>query len=309
MNIDYSIIIPAYHAETSIEKLYDALKAYFTSTQKTFEVVFVDDASGDSTWKVLQQLKENNKNVKIVRFAKNFGQHAATLCGFSFAKGKFVITMDDDMEIHPDQISKLIEEQQKGNHDVVYGEYKKLNQPFFRGIFTKFYKFGSKLVEGKNKGKGSPFRLIKTELAHKLAETHRHFVFIDELLLWYTSNIAFIQVNPNPNYIRKGGYSLGSLFKITSNVVMFSSASPLKLVTNLGISLATINFLIGSFYLLKKTLFRTPVPGYTSIIVSLLFSTGLIVLSIGIVAQYISKIMQDVNKKPSYHISEKFADD
>lgn len=307
--MDYSIVIPAYHAEQSIVKLYDELKNYFNSIQKSFEVVIVDDASTDNTWAVLKKLKSANNHVKVIRFAKNFGQHAATLCGFSFAKGKYVITMDDDIEIHPDQITKLIEEQQKGHYDVVYGEYKKLNQPFFRGIFTKFYKLGSKVVEGKNKGKGSPFRLIKTELAHKLSETHRHFVFIDELLLWYTSNIAFVNVTPNPNYIQKGGYSLGNLFKITTNVVMFSSASPLKLVTNIGITLASVNFVIGLFYLIKKVLFHTSTKGYTSIIVSVLFSTGLIVLSIGIVAQYIGKILQDVNKKPSYHISEQLADD
>lgn len=309
MSVQYSIVIPAYHASNSIEKLCGEIKQVFSAHQLTYELILVDDASTDTTWEVFKKLKAQDNTIKIIRFAKNFGQHAATLCGFSFAKGKFVITMDDDIEIHPDQIQKLITEQQKGNYDVVYGEYKKLNQPFFRGLFTKFYKFGSKMVEGKNKGKGSPFRLIKTELAHKLAETHRHFVFIDELLLWYTSNISFIQVNPNTAYVRKGGYSLGNLFKITSNVVMFSSTSPLRLVTNIGISLATINFLIGSFYVLKKFLFKSPVPGYTSIIVSLLFSTGLIVLSIGIVAQYISKIMQDINKKPSYHISEKFAND
>ena len=309
MNPEYSIVIPAYHAEKSIEQLYGELKKFFSSIQKSFEIIIVDDCSKDKTWETLKKLQNSESNVKIVRFAKNFGQHAATLCGFTFAKGKFVITMDDDIEIHPDQISKLIAEQSKGNYDVVYGEYKKLNQPFFRGIFTKFYKFGSKMVEGKNKGKGSPFRLIKTELANKLAETHRHFVFIDELLLWYTSDIEFVNVSPNPNYVRKGGYSLGNLFRITTNVVMFSSASPLKLVTNIGISLASVNFVVGLFYLIKKFVFHASAKGYTSIIVSILFSTGLIVLSIGIVAQYIGKILQDVNKKPSYHISEKIVND
>lgn len=308
MNIDYSVIIPAYHAEASIEKLYVALKTYFASTQRSFEVIIVDDASADSTWNVLQKLKAENKNIKIIRFAKNFGQHAATLCGFSFAKGKFVITMDDDLEVHPDQISLLMKAQAENDSDVVYGEYRKLNQPFFRGIITKVYKFFSK-YEGKNRGKGSPFRLIKTELAHKLADTHKHFVFIDELLLWYTSKINFVRTTANPDFIKKGGYSLGNLFRITSNVIMFSSTAPLKFVTNIGISLATINFLIGLYYILKKVLFRIPAPGYTSIIVSVLFSTGLIVLSVGIVAQYIGKILKDINKKPSYHISEQFADD
>ncbi len=306
--MDYSVIIPAYHAAPGIEKLYGELKKYFTSVNKSFEVIIVDDASTDNTWEVLKKLKAANNNVKIILFAKNFGQHAATLCGFTYAKGKFVITMDDDMEVHPDQITKLAEAQVEKDYDVVYGEYGKLNQPFFRGIITRMYKFGSK-VEGKNRGKGSPFRLIKNELAQKLAHTHKHFVFIDELLLWYTSRMKFIRIDANPDYIKKSSYSLGSLFKITSNVIMFSSTVPLKFVTNIGVGLASINFLIGLFYILKKVLFRIPAPGYTSIIVSVLFSTGLIVLSVGIVAQYISKILQDINKKPSYHISEQLADD
>lgn len=309
MSVQYSIVIPAYHAENSIEKLYEELNKFFTANNYSFEAIIVDDASSDKTWEVLNKLKAANKNVKIIRLAKNFGQHAATLCGIKFAKGKFVITIDDDLEVHPEEIKKIIEEQAKTDNDVVYGEYGKLNQPFFRGIFTKIYKTAAKTTEGKQKCKGSSFRLLKSELAVKIAETHSRFVFIDELLLWYTGKISFVRVNAHKNYIKKGGYSLGSLFKITGNVIMFSSTLPLRFVTTIGFTLATTNFLIGIYYLLKKFLFRIPVHGYTSIIVSVLFSTGLIVLSIGIVAQYISKIMTDVNKKPSYHISEKHVDD
>ena len=308
MNPEYSVIIPAYHAANSIEKLFGELKGYFSSIGKSYEVIIIDDASKDNTWEVLKKLRISNQNVKIIRFAKNFGQHAATLCGFTYAKGKFVITMDDDLEVHPDQIAKLIDVQKEKDYDVVYGEYKKLNQPFFRGLFTRLYKIGSK-VESKTGGKGSPFRLIKTELAHSVSATYRHFTFIDELLLWYTGKIAFTEIKANPGYIVKGGYSLRSLFRITSNNIMFSSTAPLRFVTNIGVGLATVNFLIGMFYLLKKIIFGKPVPGYTSIIVSVLFSTGLIVLSVGIVAQYIAKILQNLNHKPSYYISEKFADD
>lgn len=308
MKPEYSIIIPAYHAANSVEKLFNELQSFFNSINSSFETVIVDDASSDNTWDVLKSLKAKNPNIKIIRFAKNFGQHSATLCGFSFVKGKFVITMDDDLEVHPSQISKLIEEQKKSDNDVVYGEYKKINQSILRSALSGFYKFGSK-IEGKNKGKGSSFRLIKSELALKLSKEHRHFSFIDELLLWYTDKISFLKVEANKNFIERRRYSLTGLFRMTGNVVMFSSTVPLRFVTRIGSTLAIVNFLIGTFYLLKKFLFKTPVPGFTSIIVSVLFSTGLIVLSIGIVAQYISKILKDVNNKPSYYISEKFADD
>lgn len=309
MSVQYSIVIPAYHAENSIEKLYEELNKFFTKNNYTFETIIVDDASTDNTWSVLNKLKKENKNIKIIRLAKNFGQHAATLCGINFAKGQYIITIDDDLEVHPEEIKHLIEEEKKTGNDVIYGMYRKLNLSFLRSMFTKLYRISSR-TEGKNNGKGSSFRLLKSELALKIAKTHMHFTFIDELLIWYTGKMSFINVAPHKNYIsKKGGYSLVNLFRITGSIVMFSSTRPLRIVTNIGITLATTNFIIGTFYLLKKFLLRTPVPGYTSIIVSVLFSTGLIVLSIGIVAQYISKILKDVNQKPSYHISEKSVDD
>lgn len=309
MSIQYSVIIPAFHAENSIEKLYAELNKFFTSNNYSFETIIVDDASTDTTWEVLNKLKKEHKNIKIIRLAKNFGQHAATLCGINFAKGEFIITIDDDLEVHPEEIKHLIEEEKKTGNDVVYGMYRKLNLSFIRTIFTKLYRISSR-TEGKNNGKGSSFRLLKSELALKIAKTHMHFTFIDELLLWYTGKMSFINVTPHKNYIpKKGGYSIPNLFRITGSIVMFSSTRPLRIVTNIGIALATSNFIIGMFYLLKKLIFRTHVMGYTSIIVSVLFSTGLIVLSIGIVAQYIAKILKDVNDKPSYYISEKSVDD
>lgn len=309
MSLQYSIVIPAFHSQDSIEKLYEELKKFFSENNYSFETIIVDDCSTDNTWEVLNRLKSTNKNIKIIRLAKNFGQQPATLCGIKFAKGKYIITIDDDLEVHPEEIKHLISEEEKTGNDVIYGEYRKINQTYLREWLTMLYKAGSK-VEGKNRGKGSSFRLIKSELGLKLAETHSHFTFIDELLLWYTNKMSFIKVRPNKCPIEKrSGYSLGSLFKITGSVVMFSSTMPLRFVTTIGFSLATVNFLIGTFYLLKKFLFKIPVHGYTSIIVSVLFSTGLIVLSIGIVAQYISKILKDVNHKPSYYISEKHVDD
>lgn len=309
MSLQYSIIIPTFNGQNSIEMLFEEITKFFKSTNYTYEVIIVDDGNTNNTWDILTKLKNNNKNVKIIRLTKNFGQQPATLCGIKFAAGKYIITIDDDLEVHPEEIKHLIAEQEKSGNDVVYGEYRKIKQSFIREFLTNVYKASSKM-EGKNKGKGSSLRLIKSELAHKLAETHTHFMFIDELLLWYTNRMSFIKVKPNKSPVEKrSGYSLGSLFKITGSVIMFSSTFPLRFVTTIGFSLATVNFLIGTYYLLKKFLFKIPVHGYTSIIVSVLFSTGLIVLSIGVVAQYISRILKDVNNKPSYYIAEKSVDD
>jgi glycosyltransferase involved in cell wall biosynthesis len=257
----------------------------------------------DDSWDVLKKLKENYKEITIVNFNKNFGQHAATMCGFKYAKGDYIVTIDDDLEAHPRDIEKLITSQQQSNADLVYGVYPKLNQSFLRKCLTSLYKFLSK-IEGKEKGKGSSFRLLKGSLSKKLSDNHKQFVFIDELCLWYTSKIDFIDVEPNRDYIHKQRYSMLTLFSITSNVILFSSTFPLKLVTRLGISLATVNFVIGLFYFFKKIIFKSQAEGYTSLIVSIMFSTGLIIFSIGVIAQYLTQVLKASNNSPCYNESE-----
>lgn len=215
----------------------------------------------------------------------------------------YIITIDDDLEAHPNEIEKLINSQKQTNADLVYGVYPKLNQSILRKILTSTYKLLSK-IEGSKKGKGSSFRLLKNSLAKKLTDNHRQFVFIDELCLWYTSKIDFVTTESNKNYIDKKRYSIASLFSLTANVVLFSSTFPLKLVTRIGMSLSVVNFLIGLYYLIKKIFLKINVDGYTSLIVSIMFSTGLIIFCIGVIAQYLSQVLKAMNNAPCYSESE-----
>jgi undecaprenyl-phosphate 4-deoxy-4-formamido-L-arabinose transferase len=300
--LQYSIIVPAYGAENSLILLDNSIRNFFEG-KYSYEILYIDDYSADNSWQILKNIKADFLNTTIIRFSKNFGQHAATICGFKHAKGQFIITIDDDLEVHPNEIEKLIQFQKKTNNDLTYGLYKKLNEPILKNVFTKIYKQLSK-IEGKDKGKGSSFRLIKSEIAKKIAFNHKQFVFIDELCLWYTNKISFVNVEPNRNFILKNRYKMSGLFSMTSTVIMFSSSFPLKLVTYLGLALSTSNFVIGVFYILRKFLFKTHVQGYTSLIVSVLFSTGLILLCLGIIAQYLSKVLKGVNNAPCYNEDE-----
>lgn len=302
MSVNYSIVIPVYGSENTLKQVQKSIVSFFEN-KYSYEIIYVDDASTDKSWEVLKKIKQTSANTTIIRLSKNFGQHGATVCGFKYTKGDFVITIDDDLEVHPSEIQKLIDNQKKSDADLVYGLYKKQNQPFFRGIFSGAYKLLSKL-EGPQKGKGSSFRLLKKSLAQKLVNNHKQFIFIDELCLWYTKKLAFVDVEANEDYISKARYEVAGLFKLTSTIIMFSSTLPLKFVTYVGVLLAGINFIIGCIFLLKKFYFKIEVEGYTSLIVSILFSTGMIILCVGIIAQYISQILKSLNNAPSYSEDE-----
>lgn len=294
--------MPVYEAEESLELLQKSISDFFDN-KYSYEVIYVNDGSKDNSWDVLKTIRSNNKNVRIVNLSKNFGQHAATICGFKHARGKFIITIDDDLEAHPNEIEKLISAQAESNADLVYGVYKKLSQSPLRIILTTIYKFLAK-TEGINKGKGSSFRLLKSDLTKKISDNHKQFVFIDEICLWYTNKILFVNTEPNKQFINKQRYRLSSLFSMTSTVILFSSTFPLRLVTRIGILLSSVNFIIGTFYLIKKIFFKTPVSGYTSLIVSILFSTGLIIFCIGVIAQYLSQMLKSINNAPCYSENE-----
>jgi len=297
----YSVVVPVYNNSKGISELYSSLSTFFESANCEF--IFVDDFSQDTSWSELKKLRKLDNRVKIIRLSKNFGQHAATLCGFAHSSGEFVLTIDDDLEVMPSEFEHLIEKQNASNADVVYGEFQQ-EESFFKRSLKLIYKRISKL-EGSKKGRGSSFRLINGEIARKLANNHKQFVFIDEFLLWYTDQVEFVRVQNNPSPLRKSRYKTKGLISTTANVMMYSTAIPLKAVTFTGFTLASINFLIGIFFLRKYLIDKIEVKGYTSLIVSVLFSTGLIIFCIGVIAQYMRAILKNLNNAPSYNIADK----
>ena len=299
--MNLSVVVPVFNNSKGIEALYDALANFFQSD--TTEFIFVDDFSQDSSWEELKKLRIKDQRVKIIRLAKNFGQHAASLCGFAHSTGTFVLTIDDDLEVLPNEFQKLIDHQKATNAQVVYGEYRQQESTFKR-LLKGVYKLASKL-EGAKKGRGSSFRLINGEIARKLANNHKQFVFIDEFLLWYTDLVEFVPIQNNPSPLRKSRYKTKGLINTTANVIMYSTAIPLKAVTFTGFSLAAVNFLIGIFFLRKYLIDKIEVQGYTSLIISILFSTGLIIFCIGVIAQYMRAILTNLNNAPTYYISDK----
>jgi glycosyltransferase involved in cell wall biosynthesis len=297
----YSLVVPVYNNSKGISDLYEAISTFFKT--ESLEFIFVDDFSQDTSWEELKKIRTKDQRCKIIRLSKNFGQHAATLCGFAESKGEFVLTLDDDLEVLPIEFQKLIDKQKVTNAKVVYGEYQQ-KEAAFKQLLKNIYKRASKL-EGVKKGRGSSFRLIEGKISRKLAESHKQFVFIDEFLLWYTHEIEFVAVTNNPSALRKSRYQTKGLIKTTANVIMYSTAIPLKAVTFTGFTLAAVNFLIGIFFLRKYLIDRVEIKGYTSLIVSVLFSTGLIIFCIGVIAQYMRAILTNLNNAPTYHISEK----
>ena len=300
----YSVVVPVFNSEDTLTELFSRSKAVFEQLNASFEFIFVEDNGRDGSWKVLQTLKkEYPELITAIKLHRNYGQHNATICGFGFARGEMIITIDDDLQHPPEEIPKLIEKQQEEDTDIVYGIFTKKQHSRIRNIGSKSVRKTSRLLlEGT--GKGSSFRLIKKEIVGKLLEHTIHFVFIDQLLLWHTNDIAFVIVEHHKRQLKKSGYTSKKLFMLMSDLTYFYTNIPLKLMVWGGLLMSLIFFLFGIRFLLQKWLFNVTVPGYTSTIVTILFSTGVIVFSLGIIGGYLSRIYMVQSKKPPYTIKK-----
>ncbi|MCB0822430.1 MAG: glycosyltransferase family 2 protein [Bacteroidales bacterium] len=305
--IDYTVIVPVYNSENTLQALFDRTKAVFESLDKSFEMIFVEDGGKDNSWKVLTQIQKQNKNyVSAFRLNRNYGQHNATFCGMDHARGDYVITIDDDLQTPPEEIKKLIESAEAENSpDVVYGYYKKKQHSWIRNIGSRFLKYYTKTLF-KAPGKGSSFRLFTHKINEQILSHRTTMVFIDELLLWYAGNISFIEVEHKTSEKAKSGYNLFKLIRMFMNVILYSTVTPLKIMVYGGIFSALVSFALGLYFIYRKMVHNVPL-GYTSVIVTILFSTGILLFFMGIIGKYLSRIFVIQNKKPPYLIKRAFS--
>jgi len=300
---EYSVIVPVFNSGLTLTELYWRTAKVFDQAGLTFEMVFVDDFSQDNSWEVLVKLKEQYpENITAIKLAKNFGQHNAVFCGFEHAKGELVITLDDDLQIPPEEITKLIASYKEKEADLVYGYFGKKKHSVVRNLGSFFIKKSSRLLLN-SPGEGSSFRLITAHLVSQILKHQQHFMYIDELLLWYTGNIAFTEVEHQKRSVHRSGYSTWKLFQLSANIIIYYTAVPLRMMTYGGFLLSVLSFIVGIRFIINKMVHDVPL-GYTSLIVAILFSTSLIMLCLGLIGEYLSRIYQVQNKKPPYSIQK-----
>ena len=299
----YSVIVPVYNSSRTLRPLLEGIVSIFKKIKETFEVIFVEDCGGDDSWNVLCRLKkEFPEIVTVIKLAKNFGQHNAILCGLNHMNGRHVITIDDDLQIPPGEIEKLIGEFNNTNPDVIYGIYSEKKHGYFRN-------FGSRIVQKifkkifKAKNDITSFRLISEHTASKLKSHKENFVFIDGLLHWYTNDFAFVRVQHEPRKAGKSGYNISSLIKLANNLLFNFTTLPLKWMTYLGLTFSLLSFISAIIFIFRKLIYSVPL-GYTSIIVTIFFFFGITLLVIGVIGEYVSRLYSVQNEKPQYSVKE-----
>ncbi|MGZ3882975.1 MAG: glycosyltransferase family 2 protein [Bacteroidia bacterium] len=298
-----SVVIPVYNSAGTVHELITRIHQSLDQKQ-SFEIVLIDDGSKDDSWKEIVRAKKNNPHLPItaIQLSKNYGQHNAIMCGFSHAKGRLIVTMDDDLQHPPEEIEKLVQGYEATDADIVYGSYKNRQHDVMRNTGSFLFRRSAPLFEDVTHD-GSSFRLIRRELIEQLITNNQsNFFFIDEILQWYTSNVTSVPVEHHPRKAGVSGYSKLKLFRLYIDILINYTAVPLKFMTYVGITVSVLSFCLGMYFIFKKIFFRIPVPGFTATIVTVLFSTSLILICLGIIGQYLYRIFLFHNKKPPYSV-------
>jgi glycosyltransferase involved in cell wall biosynthesis len=301
--MEYSVVIPVYNSEDSLKELTGRIVLTLQKTSKPFEIIFIDDFSLDQSWNILKQIKaETSECVKIIRFSRNYGQHNATLCGLEKAKGRFIITIDDDLQNAPEDILLLIHKIESSEADVVYGIGNK-NHSKKRRFSSLLWKQGAKYLDN-GLGNGSSFRILKAELRDGIILHKQEIIFIDKILQWYTQSVEYVNLKHYPRVSGKSGYSGFKLWRFMMNISFNYGIIPLKIMTVIGVILFITSIISGFSFAIGKLFFSILIPKYLLIILVLIFCTSLILITLGLVGKYISNIFLHLKQKPSYNIKE-----
>ncbi|OWY22116.1 glycosyltransferase [Sphingobacteriales bacterium UPWRP_1] len=299
--IDYSVVVPVFNGEATIEELFTRIQKVFDSLKQTFEVIFVEDCGADNSWQIITLLKSKYpKQVVGIKLVKNFGQHNATLCGCHFARGQYIITIDDDLQTPPEEIPKLIDARQQSLADVVYGVYPVKKHSVVRRLGSAIVRKTFKLGAG-TRNEGSSFRLIDHDIIAKIVMHTQNFIYIDEILQWYTNQIVAVAVMHEARKKGQSGYPLLKLILFTLDLIINYTAIPLRIMTYGGLLFSVVFFCVGLYYIYDKIVSDTQL-GFTSLITAIFFTTGIILFCLGIIGEYLRRIYMGQNQRPQYAI-------
>ena len=298
-----SIIIPVYNGERTLPTLVQEIKS--TLGGFNYEIILVYDCGKDNSWPVIKKLKFENEDIlKAVRLSRNFGQHNATICGIKHASGDFIITMDEDLQHSPASIPDFLARQKEQDCDLVYGKYAVKQHSVFRNstsvILKKLLKIGVPDLHPDY----SSYRLIKTSIAKKVLAMNNSYTFLDGYLSWITTNVSSIPVNHEKRMEGKSAYSLIKLVNHSINIFVTFSELPIRCVTFTSLLIFAAFSVYAATLILRKIIYNDIITGFTSVMVVLGLGIGLILLSIGIVGEYLHKINLKTTQRPNFNEAE-----
>ena len=297
----YSIIVPVYNEDQNINILNERLEKTLNLINIDYEIIYINDGSTDNSEIKIKQVMLKNSNIKLINFLTNFGQHSAIIAGLKIAKGDYMITLDADLQNPPEEIPKLIKEVEN-NYDMICGVRKYRKDSFFRKFFSKIMnKVISKLVKCNLKDFGCMMRVYKRSLVNEIVTYGDKSVYIPAFAAFLTKNIKEVNIEHNSRNSGLSNYNFSKLLNQSFDLIVTYTLFPIQLIFKTGAFIFIIGCLLFVYLLYHRFIVGSP-SSLTTFIAILILLSGIIMLSIGIVSEYLIRIYRESKKFPSYII-------
>lgn len=305
-NIALSIVVPVYNEEQIVEELQRRMVAAAESITPNYEIIFVNDGSKDATLLKLKAACDINTKLRYISFSRNFGHQIAITAGMDHAKGDAIVTIDGDLQDPPELIPEMYAQYQNG-YKVVYAKrHKRVGESFFKLFTAKaFYRIMARLVSFEIPLDVGDFRLISRDVLSYLQEMKEPDKYIRGQIAWLGFKSTYVMFDRDERKFGKTNYPFKKMLRLAFNGITAFSDSPLKIAMTLGFTVCLISFLLLIYTVLVYIFEREKVlPGWASTIVSITFLGGVQLLCLGMIGEYISRIINNVRERPLYVIDQ-----
>ncbi|PDY43280.1 glycosyltransferase [Bacillus wiedmannii] len=300
-----SVVVPMYFEEEVAQECYNRLKSVMLQNNINYEFVFVNDGSTDRTMEILSEIAANDYRTKIVNFARNFGHQIAVTAGIAAAKGDAIVIIDADLQDPPEVIPELIAKWEEG-YEVVYAKRKqRKGETWFKLLTAKyFYKFLNYMSDIDIPKDTGDFRIIDRKVADVFNQMTERNRFIRGMMSWVGFRQTYVEYERDERFAGETKYPLKKMIKFASDGIIAFSTKPLRIVMTLGLLSVLISIIVLLYTITVKIIGTGTQTGWASIMVAITFFSGIQLLGLGIVGQYIARIYDESKNRPIYIVKE-----
>lgn len=301
----YSVVVPVFNEEGNVEKLVERVIPVMEQIGEPFELLFVDDGSRDKTPSLLRKIAAREPRVRVIRFTRNYGQEAAVEALYLNARGRFLIQMDGDLQNPPEEIPRLIAKKDEG-FDVVYGIRENRQDSVFRVAASRTMQWGMRsLMEIELPEDVSTFRLMSAHIARLVAALPERRKFFSALIVWSGARIGVVKVKHAAREAGTTKYNFTKLLNHTFDLVVGFSSKPLRYIGVMGFLFAMGGFVLGGWTVLRKLIWGYGAMGWSSIFAAVVVLSGVQLMALSMIGEYIARIYVQAQARPLYNIAER----
>lgn len=300
-----SFVIPCYGSEKTIEPVVnEIIDVVSNKSDYTYEIIAVNDCSPDKVYNKLVLLAGENKKIKVINFAKNMNRPGAVMAGFNYAKGDYVVVMDDDGQCPMERFWELLAPIEQG-HDVSIAKYPERKQSALKDFGTFVNKKMTEFIINRPKEmEFTNFMILQSYIVKEIIKYKNPFPYFTGLILRTTSDIVNVPMEERERIAGKTNFTFSKMLGMWVNGLTAFSIKPLRISSLIGVICAIVGFMFGIVTIIRKIFISNISVGWSSTVSILLFIGGLIMLMLGMIGEYIGRIYISINESPQYVIKE-----